>query len=318
MRRFATFLGAALLSVNAWATTYVPIQLLNAAGSSSGQAVVSTGASSAPSWSSIVDSVIAGSGVTVSGATGNVTVSVATNGVALSQIAQVAANTVLGNATSATANVTALAVPSCSTSSSATQWTSASGWGCNTSINAATLVGATWASPPSTGYGSATPEPVAATTISATGLISPTSSIGIKGTATNDNPQAGSIGEFPAPTNLTNVSLTSGAAANVSSVSLSAGDWEISGVIQFNPAGTTVLTAQVAGINATSATVPALPNYSQLTSGNTVQAGIGSVVVSPSVRITLASTTTVYLIAEGVFTTSTCTASGWMHIRRPR
>jgi hypothetical protein len=43
--------------------------------------------------------------------------------------------------------------------------------------------------------GAVTPGSVAATTLSASGLISPTSAIGIQGTVTNDNPIAGSVGE---------------------------------------------------------------------------------------------------------------------------
>jgi hypothetical protein len=81
-----------------------------------------------------------------------------------------AANTILGNATSGIAAPTALALGSCSTSASALLYTTNSGFSCNTAINAAQLAGATWASPPATGYGSSTPEPVAATTVAATSL----------------------------------------------------------------------------------------------------------------------------------------------------
>lgn len=70
-----------------------------------------------------------------------------TNGVTLGNLAQQAANTVLANATGSTANVTAFAMPSCSTSSSALNWTSGTGFTCNTSVNAATLGGATFAAP---------------------------------------------------------------------------------------------------------------------------------------------------------------------------
>ncbi|PXX15858.1 hypothetical protein C7399_109193 [Paraburkholderia tropica] len=69
-----------------------------------------------------------------------------TNGITYANLAQAAANTVLGNATGATANVAALAVPNCSTSSSALNWTSASGFSCNTAINASTLGGTAAAS----------------------------------------------------------------------------------------------------------------------------------------------------------------------------
>lgn len=69
------------------------------------------------------------------------------NTVPLAILVQGATNTVMGNATSGTANFTALSVGTCSTASSAVIWTTNTGWGCNTSINAATLGNATFAAP---------------------------------------------------------------------------------------------------------------------------------------------------------------------------
>jgi hypothetical protein len=54
-----------------------------------------------------------------------------TNGVTLANIAQIATNTVLGNATSGTANIAAQSMPSCSSASSALTWTTNTGFGCN-------------------------------------------------------------------------------------------------------------------------------------------------------------------------------------------
>lgn len=141
MKRFLIGIFAALISAAALGTTLNPIQLLNPVGSSSGQAIVSTGASTAPAW----------------------------GGVGVNSIAAIAANTVLANATGSSAAPTAFAMPSCTGSTNALGYTSGTGIICNGSINAATLGGATFASPPAAGYGSATPEPVAATTLSASG-----------------------------------------------------------------------------------------------------------------------------------------------------
>ena len=57
-----------------------------------------------------------------------------TNGIAYSNLAQAAANTVLANATGSTANVAALAVPSCSATGNALQWTSGTGFTCATGL----------------------------------------------------------------------------------------------------------------------------------------------------------------------------------------
>lgn len=69
-----------------------------------------------------------------------------TNGIALGNLAQTAANTVLANASGSTANVAALTMPSCSTSSSALTWTNGTGFTCNTAVNASTLGGTAAAS----------------------------------------------------------------------------------------------------------------------------------------------------------------------------
>ncbi len=63
----------------------------------------------------------------------------ATGLVGLPALATQATNTVVGNATSGSASPTALAMTSCSTSASAVKWTTNTGFGCNTAINAATV-----------------------------------------------------------------------------------------------------------------------------------------------------------------------------------
>src|ERR1700744_510839 len=67
--------------------------------------------------------------------------------VTTADLATQAANSVLANATGSMASPTAGAMASCSTSASALAWTSGSGFTCNGSINAASLGGATFASP---------------------------------------------------------------------------------------------------------------------------------------------------------------------------
>lgn len=67
-----------------------------------------------------------------------------TGGLSLTSLANVAANTVLANVTSATAGVTAISMPSCSTTGSALQYVSGTGFVCVTGL-------ATLASPSFTG-----------------------------------------------------------------------------------------------------------------------------------------------------------------------
>lgn len=319
---FVSFISAAALG-----TTPSPVSLLNTAGSTAGQVIGSSGPASIAAWTSIVDSVVAGSGIAVSGATGNVTVSVATNGVVLGQLSQQAANTVLANTTGSTANVVAFSMPSCSTSVSALNWTSGTGFTCNTGLvtaataastyatiaQATTALAATGGSINGVTVGLATPLAGAFTTLSATGLITPTSTIGIKGTVAADNAQAGSVGEFifvaPGST-----ALTSGASTNVTSQVLAAGDYDVSGVCDYAPAGTTTLSQIYCGISTTSASLGSIGQFTRLPFAGT--AGVGADIPSPTVRVQ--GPTTVYLVINAAFAVSTATYSGYLRVRRPR
>lgn len=395
-------LAAALFAAAANASTTFPVQLLNPAGSTSGQVIVSTGPTSAPVW----------------------------GGIGVSGIQAIAANTVLANATASSAPPTAFAMPSCSSSTSALQWTSGTGFVCGTVASAgansnitsltgittplatsagglgvnnssangvpvfssgtasvtttpnlgtpsavtltngtglpvtgltglgtgvssalgtavtgtggivlaggATLTGTptaptastgtsttqlattafvanTFASPPTAGYGSSTPEPVAATTISATGLISPMSTVGIKGTTTNDSAPAGSWGEL-GNGNTTLVSMTNNTAANCTSKSLTAGQWLVWGVVLFQP---TAAPGQiVAGISQTSATLGATGTYQSLATSFT--SANNQELMAPPQPLQLASTTTVYLIGQMQFSSGTATCSGYINAYRMR
>lgn len=176
----------------AFGTTLSPVQLLNPAGSTSGQTIVSTGSSTAPAWGNVSIASLTGvlpvanGGTNSSSASGTALDNIsgfsstgfltrtgagayafqsATNGITLGNLAQAGANTILANATGSTANVTAFSMPSCTGSTNALGYTSGTGIVCNGSINAATLGGATFANPGAIG---ATPGSGAFTTLSAT------------------------------------------------------------------------------------------------------------------------------------------------------
>ncbi|VWC75770.1 outer membrane autotransporter [Burkholderia contaminans] len=152
--------------------------------------------------------------------------------------------------------------------------------------------------------------------LTVTQAIKPSSTAGITGTSTNDSANAGAVGEYPTPTNLTSVSLTSGTAANGASVSLTAGDWDVSGTCQFVPAGSTTISSVIVGVNTVSATLPGAPNEVAIQA--TLTTGAQQIVSTPPARITLAGTTTVYTVCQSGFGTSTMTANGFIRARRPR
>lgn len=272
----------------------------------------------------------------------------ATGLVTTTDLATQAANTVLANVSGSTASPTAATLTSCSTSSSAVSYTSGTGFGCNTSVNAATLGSATFASPgpigsttastgafttlsasstvSGTGFSTYLASPPAIggttaaagsfTTLSASSTITPSQTAGIVGTTTNNSANAGSVGEYITATG-TAVSLSTGTVANITSISLTAGDWDVQGNVTYNPAGTTIVQGGGAGVNTTSVTLPADPLDTHMGAVN-YGTGTAPSLIAPVQRILIASTTTVYLVAYANFTTSTCTATGIIRARRVR
>lgn len=142
------------------------------------------------------------------------------------------------------------------------------------------------------------------------------------GTTTNNNATAGNIGEFVTAQLLSasQISLTTSTAANITSISLTAGDWDVWGVINYAPGASTVTTDLVTGVNTTSATIPTVDAMARagVAYGAGVTGGLGTGISSPVARFSLASTTTVFLVGFAAFTTSTMQASGWINARRAR
>jgi hypothetical protein len=110
------------------------------------------------------------------------------------------------------------------------------------------------------------------------------------------------------------VSLTTGTAANVTSLSLEPGKWLLSFQAAFTPTGSTSITRLIAAINTTSATIPAVgatnTARNQQFGAAYVPGGTPQVLTSGTVPFDLTSTTTVYAIVLGDFTASTLAGYG--------
>ncbi|PRF97454.1 hypothetical protein C6Q14_28345 [Burkholderia ambifaria] len=276
-----------------------------------------------------------------------------TNGITYGNLAQAGANTLLGNATGSTANVTAVSVTGCNGAAQALQWTNGSGFQCNSTIatsganaNITSLSGLTTALSVSQGgtgrqtltahgvlvgegtaainqlavgttgqvlVGATGADPAFGTTVAGltfTSAITPTSTGGIVGTTTNDNANAGSIGEYQTNT-ASGVALTNTVYTNVTTLSLSAGDWDIEGFCAYGGSGTGI-TASVCGINGVSATNPGSPNsVTQFVSSLSNQ-------ITWVSRFSLSGTSTIYLGSQANFTGGSVTVSGWLRARRVR
>lgn len=145
----------------------------------------------------------------------------------------------------------------------------------------------------------------------------------IVGTATNDNAAAGSVGEFVSA-NLppgSAITLSSNLSANVISMSLTAGDWDVSGQIQLTFPGGTAYTVYLGCIHTVSATLPALPDISRngwSGASQSIPSPLGNGFITGVKRLSLASTTTVYLIVHMIFSAGTPSACGVLNARRVR
>lgn len=211
---------------------------------------------------------------------------------AQNQLAYYAANgtTVSGLSTIASAVLT-------STSLGALSWVTYTGTGSPVLNNSPTFV------TPNLGVASATSLQFSSTT-------------GIIGTTTNDSAASGSVGQiiFSVIPRASAISLTTNIAANVTSISLTAGDWDIWGNVNIALTGNGTVTN--AWISQSSALQPDASLYNGLTfsSGSLTQIGIQI----PSQPIQLSSTTTIYLSGVCTFTTGTATACGAIYARRRR
>lgn len=151
-----------------------------------------------------------------------------------------------------------------------------------------------------------------------------TTSIGrgqYQGTNTNDSATAGNIGEVITASLASGsaISLTTAVTANITSISLTAGDWDVHGVVVLASAATTSTTLTASAISTTSATIPTLGSEGFFIQAVTPTTGPATwSLPTGTVRLSLSGTTTVYLVGQMNFTVSTATAYGTISARRVR
>jgi hypothetical protein len=190
--------------------------------------------------------------------------------------------------------------------------------------NSTTIATTAWArlllASPGT-IGNTAPNTGAFTTLSTTGAYTPSQTAGIVGTTTNNNVSAGSVGEYISSTVLVGsaVPLTTGTATTITSISLTAGDWDIWGNVVVLTASGTTITLVVSSYNTTASTLPTPPNNGWYTQWNGSVAGALSHAPSGGkARVSLSATTTIYLIGQANFTGSTASGYGFLGARRRR
>ena len=111
---------------------------------------------------------------------------------------------------------------------------------------------------------------------------------------------------------------TSGTAINVTSVSLTPGDWDCTGSVVTAPNTTTTTSQLAAAISTTSVTLPVAIENGETIFQAPQAANIPEAIPTPRVEELLSATTTVYLVGNATFATSTMSLYGQILCRRMR
>jgi hypothetical protein len=143
----------------------------------------------------------------------------------------------------------------------------------------------------------------------------------LRGTTTNDSAATGAIGQVIESTVLVGaaVSLSNGASKTVTSISLTAGDWDVWGVVGFSPNGATTVSGIQGAVNTTTDTLPTAPGDGAIAAlFATLTTGFAQYLPVGSRRVSISATTTIYLIANSSFLVNTMAAFGYIGARRRR
>lgn len=157
----------------------------------------------------------------------------------------------------------------------------------------------------------------------------------IQGTNTNDSASSGNIGEYLLGVRLRGgaTATTNGVYAQIATITLTPGDWDVSGMIGFTGSSSTIasLSAQIS-TSATSAVAPTNPYGASIcqdvssvhigtVSGTSINLGNDDYVVAmPTYKANIATATTqqIYLIVNNTFSAGSVSSYGRLTARRAR
>ena len=129
-----------------------------------------------------------------------------------------------------------------------------------------------------------------------------TSGVAVLGTNTNDNATSGFAGEFQSANGST-VSLSNGTWVNACSLSLTAGDWDVWGNVQFTGNNATTVTRVLQSLSATSGVADtSIDRFNATIFSGSTPFTTGNIYLAPiTSRFSLAATTTIYLLGYAEF-----------------
>jgi hypothetical protein len=283
-------LALMLFCATSFGATLNPIQLLNPAGSTNGQAIISTGATTAPAWGNVSISTLTGVLPVANGGTGQTSASAALTGLGGLSTAT-AASTYLTQANAASTYLTQAGAAS----TYGTKASPLSQFAVTTSAQLAGIIS------DETGTGSAV--------FGTSPTITTPSIVGITNASAAT---AGNVGEGLTTTTST-VSMTSNTATNITTRTLQPGSYIVWGLLTFNPAATTTMSVLQASTSTVSATLGA-----QSVIQATLTTGAAQIVNTPMIFVNISVATPVYIVAYATFGVSTMTATATINALRIR
>jgi hypothetical protein len=181
------------------------------------------------------------------------------------------------------------------------------------------------------GLGTGVATALAATTTGTGGIVSATSPTittptlttpNITGVTSGSNATAGSVGEYIFSQVLIGsaVPISTATAGNLTSINLTAGDWDVWINARFTGSTTTTVNRCLVSISTASTTINANPGLigTVVGNGNTLFATSDVDVIAGPARLNLTSTTTVFCVVQGIFGVSTMSSYGIIQARRVR
>lgn len=145
-----------------------------------------------------------------------------------------------------------------------------------------------------------------------------TSGARLQGISSGGDVATGYVGEYVSSQVLIGsaVALTTGANVNITTISLSAGDWDVFGSIYTNPAAGTLTQSFNVAISIVSATLPTAPGNGGISTFGASVSAAQPCSDNCATRINVGATTTVYLVMNATFSVSTMSAYGFIGARR--
>ena len=140
----------------------------------------------------------------------------------------------------------------------------------------------------------------------------------LPGTTTNDNASSGNIGEYVSASivRTSAVSLTTATPANITSITITAGDWDVQGQCAYTgtATATTVLHCSLSTTSATEVSTPG--SFSGFPGGNVSATDIMPSLLSQ--RFSVSGSTTIFMVGRADFASGTASGFGLLQARRRR